>query len=140
MHLLGVGWFPATEWSVALERWPKLADELPAAHDAYRAAVEARMRAMQPRTSGSRLALVALRVEELEAFAAERGLDAGSAEARGAAAADGARQGWAVLWPPGRNDPCWCGSGEKYKRCCAPLARQGAGGAPGLTPANPPSG
>jgi SEC-C motif-containing protein len=19
---------------------------------------------------------------------------------------------------PGRNDPCWCGSGEKYKRCC----------------------
>lgn len=21
--------------------------------------------------------------------------------------------------PPGRNDPCSCGSGEKYKRCCA---------------------
>jgi hypothetical protein len=19
---------------------------------------------------------------------------------------------------PNRNDPCWCGSGEKYKRCC----------------------
>ena len=19
---------------------------------------------------------------------------------------------------PGRNDPCWCGSGQKYKRCC----------------------
>lgn len=19
---------------------------------------------------------------------------------------------------PGRNDLCWCGSGEKYKRCC----------------------
>jgi uncharacterized protein YchJ len=18
----------------------------------------------------------------------------------------------------GRNDPCWCGSGQKYKRCC----------------------
>jgi methionyl aminopeptidase len=18
---------------------------------------------------------------------------------------------------PGRNDPCWCGSGKKYKRC-----------------------
>lgn len=22
-----------------------------------------------------------------------------------------------VPWPPGRNDPCWCGSGRKYKRC-----------------------
>lgn len=23
-----------------------------------------------------------------------------------------------VFPTPGRNDPCWCGSGEKYKRCC----------------------
>lgn len=23
---------------------------------------------------------------------------------------------------PGRNDPCWCGSGRKYKRCCASIA------------------
>lgn len=24
-----------------------------------------------------------------------------------------------VVWPPERNAPCWCGSGAKYKRCCA---------------------
>lgn len=24
---------------------------------------------------------------------------------------------------PGRNDPCICGSGEKYKRCCLPLGK-----------------
>ncbi|TCC22643.1 SEC-C domain-containing protein [Kribbella speibonae] len=29
-----------------------------------------------------------------------------------------------VRWPPGRNQPCWCGSEKKYKRCC------GVGGAP----------
>ncbi|MFG1912360.1 SEC-C metal-binding domain-containing protein [Kribbella sp. NPDC048928] len=23
-----------------------------------------------------------------------------------------------VAWPPPRNQPCWCGSGVKYKRCC----------------------
>ncbi|MFC6581654.1 SEC-C metal-binding domain-containing protein [Planomonospora parontospora] len=23
-------------------------------------------------------------------------------------------------WPPERNDPCWCGSGRKYKQCCRP--------------------
>jgi uncharacterized protein YchJ len=25
-----------------------------------------------------------------------------------------------VEWPPERNAPCWCGSGQKYKRCCRP--------------------
>ena len=24
-----------------------------------------------------------------------------------------------TAWPPGRNQPCWCGSGCKYKKCCA---------------------
>ena len=33
------------------------------------------------------------------------------------------RQNWAstggaITWPPGRNDACWCRSGQKYKRCC----------------------
>lgn len=23
-----------------------------------------------------------------------------------------------VAWPPPRNQPCWCGSGVKYKKCC----------------------
>jgi uncharacterized protein YecA (UPF0149 family) len=27
---------------------------------------------------------------------------------------------------PGRNDPCWCGSGKKYKKCHGAAA--GAGG------------
>ena len=26
---------------------------------------------------------------------------------------------WEIAWPPGRNQPCWCGSGRKYKKCCA---------------------
>jgi hypothetical protein len=25
-----------------------------------------------------------------------------------------------VAWPPERNAPCWCGSTQKYKRCCRP--------------------
>ncbi|MFI5735262.1 SEC-C domain-containing protein [Kribbella sp. NPDC051587] len=27
-----------------------------------------------------------------------------------------------VAWPPGRNQPCWCGSEMKYKRCCGAAA------------------
>jgi len=25
---------------------------------------------------------------------------------------------------PGRNDPCWCGSGKKYKKCHLPEAEK----------------
>lgn len=24
-----------------------------------------------------------------------------------------------IAWRPDRNQPCWCGSGRKYKKCCA---------------------
>jgi tetratricopeptide (TPR) repeat protein len=27
-------------------------------------------------------------------------------------------RGQRIAWPPPRNEPCWCGSGAKYKRCC----------------------
>jgi hypothetical protein len=32
-----------------------------------------------------------------------------------------ARLGSALPYRPGRNDPCWCGSGAKYKKCHLPL-------------------
>jgi tetratricopeptide (TPR) repeat protein len=28
-----------------------------------------------------------------------------------------------ITWPPERNEPCWCGSGNKYKKCCLPRSR-----------------
>jgi methionyl aminopeptidase len=31
---------------------------------------------------------------------------------------------------PGRNDPCWCGSGQKYKKCHLDADVRGGGGAP----------
>jgi preprotein translocase subunit SecA len=36
----------------------------------------------------------------------------------GAASQDGARPGYTPTGARiGRNDPCWCGSGAKYKKC-----------------------
>jgi preprotein translocase subunit SecA len=43
---------------------------------------------------------------------------AGPAPPRGGAAAAGARPGAAAAAKVGRNDPCPCGSGKKYKKCC----------------------
>ncbi len=49
---------------------------------------------------------------------------AGGGRPAGAPAGGGARQPARPLPPgtpkPGRNDPCPCGSGVKYKKCCAP--------------------
>jgi len=32
-------------------------------------------------------------------------------------AGDGSGKAQAAKKEPGRNDPCWCGSGKKYKKC-----------------------
>ena len=45
--------------------------------------------------------------------------DPAQEEVRLAYAAEVHAQGRTLVWPPGRNQPCWCGSGRKYKRCCA---------------------
>ena len=36
---------------------------------------------------------------------------------------DAVDEGPMLPWPPGRNDPCWCGSRTKYKKCCYPRPR-----------------
>ncbi|WP_370013527.1 SEC-C metal-binding domain-containing protein [Nocardiopsis sp. Huas11] len=29
-----------------------------------------------------------------------------------------------IPWPPGRNQPCWCDAGRKYKKCCGSPAHR----------------
>ena len=62
--------------------------------------------------------VAAMEVEALVEFAAEQDLDPGSGAARSRFAAVLGARGDAALWPPGRNEACWCRSGRKYKRCC----------------------
>lgn|GEM_PF-2983533 len=111
-----VAWFPREEIDAALARWPSLAGDLEDP-DAYCAIIERRLRDVRAAT-GRVPSVAPLTVEALVEFAAVHDLDPDSGEARSQlAAALGARDE-VVLWPPGRNDPCWCGSGRKYKRCC----------------------
>jgi tetratricopeptide (TPR) repeat protein len=110
-------WFPRDQIEAALERWPDLADDLEDP-DADCRTIEARLREMRAAT-GRAPSVAPLSVEALLEFASEQDLDTktGTARSRFAALLD--RRGETVPWPPGRNDPCWCGSGRKYKRCCA---------------------
>lgn len=118
---LAIGWFPADQWPQAIERWPDLLDELPADHRAYSHATEARIKRIARHLPGNRLHVAAMTVDGLVAHAEASGHDPGSGEARSSYASTLLQGGSAVVWPPGRNEACWCGSERKYKKCCGPV-------------------
>ena len=114
---LSLAWFPAEQWVAATERWPDLLDDLPAEHDAYSCRIEARLKWFAKIMAGHKLSVSPLDVDELVLTRTD---DAGTGEGRSLMAAEIARTGRAINWPPSRNEPCWCGSSRKYKRCCGP--------------------
>ncbi|BBX96627.1 hypothetical protein MLAC_19210 [Mycobacterium lacus] len=63
-------------------------------------------------------------VEPFSAWCVEQGREPDSPEARAEYAAHLTAQGDhdVIAWPPGRNLQCWCGSGRKYKKCCAAMS------------------
>ena len=113
---VAVGWFPAGDYERALELWPDLRELWHGVeHREYCRRMQASLRGWA--LHGGPRNLVALRLDEYLPWCSEHDRD--PAEARAAYAADMARLGRSQRWPPGRNQPCWCGSGLKYKRCCA---------------------
>ncbi|MEV0903106.1 SEC-C metal-binding domain-containing protein [Actinoplanes sp. NPDC049802] len=119
--LVALAWFPAEEYDEALARWPELTEPGGAAaggrsHAEYCRAMQAKL-AEAADTGAARVSIAPIRVGALLAWCAERGED--PRDARAGYAADLARTqpGQLISWPPGRNEPCWCGSARKYKKC-----------------------
>ncbi|MEU1898458.1 SEC-C domain-containing protein [Nocardiopsis dassonvillei] len=88
--------------------------------DAYYRAAERSLRERDREHPGTRRGVVLHGVEDIVEFAERSGLDP---------ADDDTALTWADTeltaddprlrsWPPGRNEPCWCASGRKYKKCC----------------------
>jgi tetratricopeptide (TPR) repeat protein len=111
-----VAWFPRSEHQVALAEWPALEEDLAHA-DRYCRRIEQHLRELAA-TSGCQPSVAPLTAKELLAYGESEGLDPADGPARARLAADLNRRGQTIPWPPGRNEPCWCGSGRKYKRCC----------------------
>jgi tetratricopeptide (TPR) repeat protein len=110
--------FDREEFAAAVAAWPAFAEDWAQdGHAAYALELDRRMRAVAP--GAPRHPVVApLTVARVRALAAANDFPEDAAEARARAAYDVAQEGGAIAWPPGRNDPCWCGSGKKYKKCC----------------------
>jgi tetratricopeptide (TPR) repeat protein len=110
--------FEREGFAAALEAFPGFAaDWADGGHAAYALELDRRMRAAAAGAPRHPV-VVPLSAAEVQAAADEHDMDPDSAEARARTAYELAQDGRAVAWPPGRNDPCWCGSGTKYKRCC----------------------
>lgn len=115
---LALSWFPSGEYERAIDRWPDLAEEWAGVpHPDYCARLDGHAKWM--RAHGVHVRAVApIRVDDYTAWCAQHDEDPG--EARAHYAAHRLADGEAVPWPPGRNEPCWCGSQRKYKKCCGP--------------------
>ena len=83
----------------------------------YRDRLEEQLRALA--AGGTSVTLVPARAAEMRAYADRAGGSVQDDAIRRGYFDDVAQRTGPVGWPPGRNAPCWCGSGAKYKRCCA---------------------
>jgi len=113
-----LAWFPSGGYEEAIRRWPSLAEDWSdVPHSAYSARLDGNIKWM--RSHGMPIRAVApIVVEDYVAWCAEH--DEDPEEARAAYALHRISEGEGIPWPPGRNEPCWCGSGRKYKKCCGP--------------------
>jgi tetratricopeptide (TPR) repeat protein len=116
--VVSLAWFPSGEYEEAIRRWPSLAEDWAnVPHTDYCAHLDGNIKWM--RSQGMPIRAVApIIVEDYVAWCADHDQD--PEEARAAYAVDRMTEGEVIAWPPGRNKPCWCGSGRKYKKCCGP--------------------
>src|SRR5258705_13844869 len=118
--VLALFW-PQADFAQLLARAPELSTVYGSDWDEHRSKVESAM-AMLWATGVPSLGLMEASLNDLSAFAAICG---------GSIIDEELRDEYAgtideiLVWPPPRNLPCWCGSGEKYKTCCLPRARGG---------------
>ncbi|MQA61797.1 MAG: hypothetical protein GEU86_09935 [Actinophytocola sp.] len=119
---MAFAWFSRDDYPRAVARWPELVDTWGVTdYPGYCAALEGHL-ATFAATAGRSPRIAPIELPEYEAWCADSDRDPADSGSRASYAAELARTGRAMPWPPARNAPCWCGSGRKYKRCCRAAA------------------
>jgi len=127
-----VTWVSDEDERVARERWPAwsagMAVDEPFAERAARMELSLRQR----RADGDGpFVVVTIDIERYAAWCEAKGHDPADRRSRGSFVTTEREAGAGRSWPPGRNEPCWCGSERKYKRCCGGLATRDLAGSGG---------
>lgn len=107
--------WPRAELEQAARRWPAVFTRVDNQAD-----VEHRLRRHAAEHAGP-ITLVVGTADGLGEHLDHTGADVAEESTRLAYAAKAKALGATLAWPPGRNQPCWCGSTRKYKTCCGAL-------------------
>jgi SEC-C motif len=119
-----LAWFPAGDYDDALARWPSLADDwLGVPHEEYCRRFQRELLRLSSYGVPMR-GVASIRLTDYLPWCDDEGVDPELPDSRAHYAAELTRRGEFIRWPPDRNDACWCGSGRKYKRCCATVSYQ----------------
>ncbi|MET7398268.1 SEC-C domain-containing protein [Dactylosporangium sp. NPDC005572] len=117
--------WPRADFDRLLSQWPALSDAYGRDWDEHRARLERHLvRLADAGRPG--LTVLAGSVDGLSGYAERHAADPADPQTRaGYAEQVAGRPGrpGQIPWPPARNEPCWCGSGSKYKKCCLPRSR-----------------
>lgn len=103
------------QYQRAAARWPSICKPEGVG---YHQQVEQRLRDLCREQGRARVTLILGSVDGFAAYLGEIGGDPAEERVRRGYAEQAYAQGRHLSWPPGRNEPCWCGSGRKYKKCC----------------------
>ncbi len=73
----------------------------------------------------TRIEILPTTVDDLLSYGEDHGRDAKDQQTRMDYLQDRVNEGaLTISWPPDRNQPCWCDSGRKYKKCCGAAANR----------------
>jgi len=116
---IGLAWFPPSEYEQALATWPSFAEDYEhGPYAAYCARLELLLRNLKAQ-GVPRLALTPIAIDDYLAWCTEDDRDPEQSDSRASYATELLEHGDTIKpWPPQRNEPCWCGTGRKYKKCC----------------------
>jgi hypothetical protein len=119
-------WWPSAEYSRVVRQVPELREVLGWPWRGHTARVEQAMANAAaanttPASSGAtQPSLAAADYEKFVQYLGRTGADPRLAAVMTAFTEHaGAGYKHPARWPPGRRDPCWCGSKKRYQRCCA---------------------
>ena len=124
---VALAWLPAGDYERAVRLWPDFAGsdrvagpDGPLPHPQYCRAMQ-QLLVEYAEAGMPQLVIAPVQVAPFTSWCAEQGRQPDSAEARAEYAAHLAATAdpCLIAWPPARNESCWCGSGRKYKKCCA---------------------
>jgi tetratricopeptide (TPR) repeat protein len=103
------------EQQLAAQRWP---DVFTADVVGNHGDIEEHLREISTRQNITKITLMLGSADGFAEYLRATGGDPAEESVRLAYAEQARKQGRVISWPPGRNQPCWCGSARKYKKCC----------------------